>query len=114
QAVIGHIVGLFYAVQDYAVVREAGPLIARHGVTPTSVSIVLFEAESQLRLGKRDAAVRSYERALPVISTLNNVQQRPFALVFFRLATLAREKRQLDEAVAKVEAGLRLEPQNTW
>jgi len=49
-----------------------------------------------------------------VIATLNNVQQRGFAFVFFQLARLAREKRQLDKALAKTEAGLRLEPQNTW
>ena len=105
---------LFYARRFDAVVREAGPLLARHGLTPTSVSIVLFEAESRLRLGERDEAIRAYEQALPVISTLNNVQQRRFAFVFFRLATLAREKRQLDQAVEKAETGLRLEPQNTW
>jgi predicted Zn-dependent protease len=90
----------------------AGPLLARHGLTPISVSILLFEAESRLGLGDRDEAIRAYERAIPVLSTLNNVQQRRFAFVFFRLAMLAREKRQLDEAVAKTEAGLRLEPQN--
>jgi len=114
QADVETIARLFYARRFDAVVREAGPLLARHGLTPTSVSIVLFEAESRLRLGERDEAIRAYEQALPVISTLNNVQQRRFAFVFFRLATLAREKRQLDQAVEKAETGLRLEPQNTW
>jgi len=112
RADVAHIAELFYARQFDAVVREAGPLLARHGLTLTSVSIVLFEAESQLRLGDRDEAIRAYERALPVISTLDSVQQRRFAFVFFRLAMLAREKRQLDQAVAKAETGLRLEPQN--
>jgi len=41
---------LFYAGQHEAVVRAAGPLLARHGVTPTSLPIALFEAESQLQL----------------------------------------------------------------
>jgi tetratricopeptide (TPR) repeat protein len=114
RADVEHIARLFYAGQYDAVVREAGPILARHGVTPISVSIVLFEAESRLRVGGRDEAIHAYERALPVIATLNNVQQRGFAFVFFRLAMLAREKRQLDEAVVKAETGLRLEPQNTW
>src|SRR5215470_7831291 len=105
---------LFYAGQHEAVVRTASPLLARHGVTPTSLPIALFEAESQLQLGRRDEATRGYERTLPVIATLNNVEQRDFAIVFFRLALLAREKRQLDQALARTEAGLRLEPQNTW
>jgi len=102
---VEHIAQLFYDKQFEAVVREAGPLLARHGLTPTSVSILLYEAESRLRLGARDEAIRTYERALPVISTLDNVQQRRFAWIFFRLAMLAREKRQLDQAVAKAEAG---------
>ena len=105
---------LFYGEQHEAVVRAAGPLLARYGVTPASLPIALFEAESQLRLGNRDEAARCYERTLPVIASLNNVQQRGFAFVFFRLALLARAKRQLDQAVAKTEEGLRLEPQNTW
>jgi predicted Zn-dependent protease len=105
---------LFYAGQHEAVVRAAGPILARHGVTPTSLPIALLEAESQLQLGRRDEAVRGYERTLPVIATLNNVQQREFAFVFFRLALLARDKRQLDQALAKTEVGLQLEPQNTW
>ena len=112
RADVEHIAQLFYDKQFEAVVREAGPLLARHGLTPTSVSILLYEAESRLRLGARDEAIRTYERALPVISTLDNVQQRRFAWIFFRLAMLAREKRQLDQAVAKAEAGLRIEPQN--
>ena len=107
------IVRLFYAGRFDAVVREAGPLLARHGLTTTSVSIVLMEAESRLRLGEPDEAIRAYEQALSVISTLDNVQQRRFAFVFFRLATLARQKRQLDEAAEKAQTGLRLEPQNT-
>ena len=109
---IARIARLFYANEFEAVVREAGPLLGRHGLTSTSVSILLFEAESRVRLGQRDEAIRDYERAVPVISTLDNVQQRRFAWVFFRLALLAREKRQLDQAVAKVEMGLRVEPQN--
>ncbi len=114
RADVAHVAELFYAGQFDAVVREAGPRLARHGLTLASVSIVLFEAESRLRLGERDEAIRAYERTLPVISTLDSVQQRGFAFVFFRLALLAREKRQLDQAVAKAETGLRLEPQNMW
>lgn len=109
---IGHIARLFYDKDFEAVVRDAEPLLARHGLTPTSVSILLFEAESRARLGKQDEAIRDYERAIPVISTLNNVEQRRFAWVFFRLALLAREKRQLDQAVTKLQAGLQVEPQN--
>ena len=105
---------LFYAGQHEAVVRTASPLLARYGVTSASLPIALFEAESQLQLGRRDEAAGGYERTLPVIATLNNVEQRDFAIVFFRLALLAREKRQLDQALARTEAGLRLEPQNTW
>lgn len=109
---IEQIARLFYDKQFEAVVRDAGPLLARHGLTSTTVSIVLFEAESRARLGQQDEAIRAYERALTVIATLSNVQQRGFAWVFFRLALLAREKRQLDQAVAKVETGLQVEPQN--
>jgi len=105
---------LFYAGQHEAVVRTASPLLARYGVTSASLPIALFEAESQLQLGRRDEAAGGYERTLPVIATLNNVEQRDFAIVFFRLALLAREKRQLDQALARTQAGLRLEPQNTW
>jgi lipopolysaccharide biosynthesis regulator YciM len=109
---IDHIARLFYDKQFEAVVRDAEPLLARHGLTPTSVAILLFEAESHARLGKQDEAIRDYERAVPVIVTLNNVQQRRFAWVFFRLALLERAKRQLDEAMAKLQTGLHIEPQN--
>ena len=109
---IDHIARLFYGKQFEAVVRDAEPLLARHGLTPTSVAILLFEAESRARLGKQDEAIRDYERAVPVIVTLNNVQQRRFAWVFFRLALLEREKRQLDEAMARLQTGLQIEPQN--
>jgi len=107
---IDHIARLFYGKQFEAVVRDAEPLLARHGLTPTSVAILLFEAESRARLGKQDEAIRDYERAVPVIVTLNNVQQRRFAWVFFRLALLEREKRQLDEAMARLQTGLQIEP----
>lgn len=105
---------LFYGGQFPAVVREAGPLLARHGLTPASMPIVLFEAEARHQMGERDEAIRTYERTLPLIAPLNNVEQRRFAFVFFRLGLLAREKKDLAQAVARVEAGLRLEPQNTW
>jgi predicted Zn-dependent protease len=109
---VEHIARLFHDKQFETVVREARPLLARHGLTPTSASILLYEAESHLRLGARDEAIHAYERVLPVISSLDSVQQRRFAWVFFRLAMLARENRQLDQAVAKTETGLRIEPQN--
>src|SRR5688572_9737579 len=109
---IDHIARLFHDKQFEAVVRDGGPLLARHGLTSTTVSIVLFEAESRARLGQPDEAIRAYERALAVIATLGNVQQRGFAWVFFRVALLARDKRHLDQAVAWVEMGLRVEPQN--
>src|SRR2546423_12690777 len=83
---IEQIARLFYDKQFEAVVRDAGLLLARHGLTSTTVSILLFEAESHARLGQQDEAIRAYQRALTVISTLGNVQQRAFAWVFFRLA----------------------------
>jgi predicted Zn-dependent protease len=107
--------GELFADQQFdAVVRAAGPMLARHGLTPATITIVVLEAESRRRLGDRTEAIRAYERVLPVLAPLNNVEQRRFSFVFFRLAMLAQETRQLDQAVARAEAGLRLEPQNTW
>jgi predicted Zn-dependent protease len=42
----------------------------------------------------------------------NNVTQRRFVPVYFRLAQILRQQRQLDNAVTQVEAGLRFAPQD--
>src|SRR5262245_23748829 len=75
---IGHIARLFYDKDFEAVVRDAEPLLARHGLTPTSVSILLFEAESRARLGKQDEEIRDYERASDVQWAAINVGGRIF------------------------------------
>jgi predicted Zn-dependent protease len=111
---IEEVARLFGRAEHDAVVRKTEDAITRHGLTSASLSLLLYQAESRYRLGRREDAIRAYESALPVISRLDNVGQRRFAPVFFRLGLLTREQRRLDVAVARLEAGLRLEPQSTY
>ena len=114
RTLIDEISKLFYSGQYPEAVRRADEFVARHGPTLEALPVLLFQAESRARLGQRDQAIRSYEAAISPLSQLNNVQQREFAWVYFRLSLLYREQQQLATAVARVESGLRLAPQATY
>jgi len=110
---VRRVAGLFYAGKHDEVVLQTESLVARRSVSPATVAVLVFRAESFARLGRRDESVRAYEHAARAASSLNEVDHRTYAFVHFRLAMLARASQQLIQAVAHTEAGLRLEPQNT-
>ena len=111
---LDEIVERFSAGQHDAVLQKADEFITTYSVNQATTPVFLFQAESRYRLGQRDEAIGAYQLAIHFIRQLTNVQQRKFAWAFFRLGILYRERRELDAAIAHVEAGLRLEPQNTY
>lgn len=111
---IEEIMSLYYAGSHDAVVQKVDAYVAKHSATAEAATVFFFQAESRYRLGQLDEAIRAYESGIALIEPLNNVRQRRFVVAFFRLGTLHREQRRLDAAVARVEAGLRLEPQNIY
>jgi predicted Zn-dependent protease len=96
------------------VIRASDAFLARHGVDAETFGVLLLKAQGQRQLGRAAEAIASYERALPFIERMHNVGQRRYVVVYFRLATLYRAQRRLDEAVRYVEAGLAREPQSAY
>src|SRR5262249_25440381 len=105
---------LYVAGQHEAVIKKVDEFTSAYALSPVTVPVILYKAESQWHLGRLDEAIRGYQLAIRFIQQLNNVNQRRFARVFFRLGLLHREHRDLAAAVQAVEAGLRLESQNTY
>jgi predicted Zn-dependent protease len=100
---------------DYqGVVSVADELFTRHPLDERTLGVLLMKAESQRHLSRVPGAIDSYQRALPFIERLNNVAQRRFVMVYFRLATLYRVQGRHDTAIRFVEAGLTREPQNAY
>lgn len=108
------ITALYYAGKDDAVVKKVDVFFRKHQLTNDNLQFLFFQAASYYRLGKIDNVIRAYDRSIPVIEKLNNVLQRRYAFVFFRLGLLHRQQRQYDVAIKCVEAGLLREPQNSY
>lgn len=108
------IIARYYAGDHQAVVRGTDAFLAKYRLTERNFSVLLYKAESQYRLSQIDAAIASYQRAVPFIEKLNNVLQRRFASVFFRLGFFESRRRQYDSAIRWLEAGLTREPQNVY
>ena len=107
------VLNLLLAGQHEQAIKAADEFFTRYPLGSDTFSVGLVKAESQYRLQRIDDAIKSYEQALPFIEKLNNVAQRRFVLVFFRLGTLYRRKAQYDTAIRFVEAGLTRQPQST-
>ena len=100
--------------QHEAVTRRVDDFISRYSLTRETFPVLLFKAESESELGRIDSAIQSYQRAIGFVEQLNNVAQRRYVLVFFRLGMLYRQKAQYDGAIRAVQAGLVREPQNVY
>jgi len=100
--------------QHDAVTKRVDDFISRYSLSQETFPVLLFKAESEFRLGRIDPAIESYQRAIFFVEQLNNVAQRRYVLVFFRLGVLYRQKAQYDPAIRAVEAGLVREPQNVY
>jgi predicted Zn-dependent protease/predicted negative regulator of RcsB-dependent stress response len=105
---------LLFTGQHEQAVRAADEFFTRYPLGSETFGVLLAKAESQYQLGRVDDAIRSYEKTLPFVEQLNNVAQRRFVLVFFRLGMLYRRKAQYDTAIRFVEAGLTRNPQSAY
>jgi predicted Zn-dependent protease/predicted negative regulator of RcsB-dependent stress response len=105
---------LVFTGQHEEAIRAADAFFTRHPLGGETFVVLLAKAESQYQLGRVDDTIQSYERSLPFIQQLNNVAQRRFVLVFFRLGMLHRQKAQYDTAIRFVQAGLAINPQSTY
>ena len=108
------IVALYYAGEHEAVLRKAEAFLTKYPLTNENLRVLFFQAASYHRLGQIDRSIHAYQLAVPLIEKLNNVQQRRYAFVFFRMGALHRQQRQYDAAIELVQAGLRREPQNSY
>jgi predicted Zn-dependent protease len=111
---VGRIVERLARGEHEEVIRAVDDFLGRHPLGDDTFRILLLKGESQRRLGRIADAIDAYQRVVPFVERLHNVGQRRFVVVYFRLATLYRAQRRLDEAVRFVEAGLTREPQNTY
>jgi predicted Zn-dependent protease/predicted negative regulator of RcsB-dependent stress response len=103
----------FYAGDDDVVIRKVDRLLQGNPISSENVSLLFWKAEAEYRSGQTDAALTTYADGLAKMAGLtNNVTRRSFAGTYLRFAELLSEKRRLDEAVAAVETGLRLNPQS--
>lgn len=105
---------LFSQGQYDAAATKVDEFFSRSSLTDENFVVLLYKAESQYRLGRIEDAIRSYQRVMPFVEKLNNVAQRQFVLVFFRLGSLYGAKAEYDVAIRYVEAGLVREPQNVF
>jgi tetratricopeptide (TPR) repeat protein len=112
--VLKELAELYSGGKDDAVVKKADAFLSKYPLTKDNLQLLFFQAASHYRLGQIDKAIRSFQRAVPVIEKLNNVLQRRYAFVFFRMAMLHRQQRRYDVAIKCVEAGLVREPQNSY
>lgn len=111
QQELGEVIMLYRTGQHTAVIERVEKVAPRQPQAPR-VLLLLVAAESRLALGQTDEALRSFETALSLARSLNNVEQRRFAWAHFRTAGLLREQKRFDAAIARLESGLQLEPQN--
>ena len=86
--------------------------MARHALTRETAPLLFVQAESRLKLGQVEAAIKAYDTGLAALAPLHNVEQRTFACAVFRLATALRRAGRSEAALKRLEDGLRLEPQN--
>ena len=102
----------FQAGDDAAVLSGVEQFFAKYPVDTDTWFLLLYRAESQRRRGQLTLARPDYERTLPFIEGLNNVQQRRYAFVRFRLASIYAAAGDQAAAISSLESGLGLEPQS--
>jgi predicted Zn-dependent protease/predicted negative regulator of RcsB-dependent stress response len=103
----------YYAGEHELVIEAVDRLLEKQTISDENASVLLWKAESQYRLGQRDAALSTYRQALTHLERLtNNVALREYAESYLRFAEMLGEARQFDRAFAAVDDSLRLAPQN--
>lgn len=103
----------FYAGEDERVIEAVDRFFEKYPISGENVSVLLWKAESQYRLGRTDAALATYTHALTKVESLtNNVTLREYAGSYLRFAEILGDAGRFDRALAAVDASLRLEPQN--
>ena len=106
------ILARFQAGDDAAVLSGVEQFFAKYPVDTDTWFLLLYRAESQRRRGQLALARPDYERTLPFVEGLNNVQQRRYAFVRFRLASIYAAAGDQAAAISSLESGLGLEPQS--
>ncbi|MBI3610201.1 MAG: RDD family protein [Nitrospirae bacterium] len=100
---------------DYrGVIKLVDEYFQGHSVTADNFILLNFKALAHSRLNEVDGAIASYERTLPIIRKMNNVEERQYASIFFSLGDQYFKKGKKDKGIASLEEGLTLEPQNSF
>ncbi|HXH82222.1 MAG TPA: tetratricopeptide repeat protein [Candidatus Tectomicrobia bacterium] len=102
----------FHAGDHVVVIQGVEGFYRRYPLDDQSWPLLLLRAESRHRLGQAERALREFREAVPFVERLHNVARRGYAWVYFRIGALHGRLAQWPEAIAMVERGLQLEPQN--
>jgi tetratricopeptide (TPR) repeat protein len=105
---------LYNAGEHQAVIEKAEAFLAKYPLTNDNMGVLFYQAASHYKLGQIDGAISAYQKTVPLIEKLNNIQQHRYAFVFFMLGTSYRQQRRYDNAIEQIESGLRRDPQNTY
>ena len=99
--------------EEAVVIERVDRFFRKYRVSDSNAWALLWKAESQYRLGERDAALETWQDGLAKIeSVTNNVTLRGYASSYLRFGEILREKGRVARAAEVVEKALRLEPQN--
>lgn len=105
---------LFMNEDFLGVVNLIDQFFTTHLPTEANVGALLVQTQAYLMLDKKKAAIRSLEKALPVLTKLNNVARRKYSHLYFLLGQLYSELGTYPKAISYVKDGLRLESQNIY
>ncbi len=105
---------LYMAGEDEGVIPLANKFLGKYTASQENFEVLLVKAAAHQRLEQYDESISSYERSIPFIEKLNNVQQRKYSGVFFTLAHLYGNQDKIETALSHVKYGLLLAPQNFY
>jgi predicted Zn-dependent protease len=110
QALIGRSWDLFRTHRYADVVELAEKHFADHDPSPANLPMLHLQAVSFRKLERRDEAIQTYEKGVPVVRTLDSVHAEPYGIFFYELAALYDAAGDIRHAIATLEEGLKLRP----
>ncbi len=105
---------LFMDEDFVSVVSLIDQFFTAHSPTEANVGALLVQTQAYLMLDKKKSAIRSLEKAIPVLTKLDNIARRKYSHLYFLLGQLYSELRIYPKAISYVKDGLRLESQNIY